>query len=204
MIKTIVIIMLIMSHASHADQHPLIDITKLIPDVIIDIKYATTNNFTNQILYPCARCYLIEPVARALQLAADSFRQKGYRIKIWDGYRPRAIQYKLWDVVPTEKRIYVADPHKGSRHNRGCAVDLTLVDKQGNELDMGTGFDDFSAKAHRHYKDLSSQIVANRKLLEDILRNHGFIGLLHEWWHFDYQGWEKYPLLDIPLDKVMS
>lgn len=181
----------------------LVNIQQIIPDIILDIKYATTDNFTKRILYPCARCYLVEPAARALQAAANILRKKGYRIKIWDGYRPRAIQYTLWEVVSPDQKIYVADPHKGSRHNRGCAVDLTLVDSQGNELDMGTAFDDFSPKAHRNYTNLPPNIVANRKILEDALTDQGFIGIHHEWWHFDYQGWQNYPLLDIPLDKVM-
>jgi D-alanyl-D-alanine dipeptidase len=102
--------------------------------------------------------------------------------------------------VPDER--YVADPSKGSRHNRGCAVDITLVDHTGTELDMGTPFDDFSAKAHREYAHLPEQTLANRKLLQRIMEDNQFIGWYAEWWHFDFRQWEQYPILDIPFTEI--
>ncbi len=139
---------------------------------------------------------------------SDDLNKKGYRIKIWDGYRPLTVQKILWEKValqyPTEseREHYVANPKKGSRHNRGCAVDLTLIDKEGKELDMGTGFDHFTTKAHRDYKWLSPRIIENRRILRDSMIKGGFKELPTEWWHFDYEGWQKYPLLDISLDDI--
>ena len=191
---------LLFFNISSSESH-LIEVKKIIPNVVLDIKYATEDNFTKKKVYPSARCYLVEPAAKALKAASDALSAKGYRVKIWDGYRPLEVQRKFWSLVPDER--YVADPKKGSRHNRGCAVDVTLVfEKDGKELDMGTEFDDFSEKAHRDYKDLKPNVVANRKLLEDSMQEHGFEGLPTEWWHFDYKGWEKYPLLDIAIDEV--
>ncbi len=187
-------------------QTSLVEVKKLIPDVIIDLHYATPHNFVQRQVYPSqAKCYLVEPAAEALKAAAKEFKKKGYTIKVWDGYRPQSVQYTMWKLIKVpeqDKELYVANPQKGSRHNRGCAVDITLVDSKGNELDMGTKLDDFSEKAHRDYKNLSSEVVENRKLLQKVMEKHGFKGLPTEWWHFDYKGWEKYPLLDIPLDAV--
>ncbi len=186
----------------------LVEVKNIIPNVVLDIKYATEDNFTKKKVYPSSRCYLVEPAVKALKAASDAFNKKGYRIKIWDGYRPLEVQRIFWKTVTpmfpdeTEREKYVADPKKGSRHNRGCAVDITLVDKNGKELDMGTGFDDFSEKAHRDYKDLDPIIAANRKLLEDTMKEEGFEGLPTEWWHFDYKKYKKYPLLDVAIDEI--
>jgi len=181
-------------------KHNLVAIPSLIPTAVIDLKYATTDNFTGKVIYQHGQCFLAHDAALALKEAADEFNKKGYLIKIWDAYRPHSAQFILWEIVPDER--YVADPAKGSRHNRGCAVDLTLVDFQGNELDMGTGFDDFTEKSHRSYSDLSAVSLQNRRLLQSVMEKHGFVGFEYEWWHFDFQGWEKYPILDIPLDQI--
>ncbi len=180
--------------------HNLVQVKTIIPDVILDIKYATNDNFTKEVVYSSASCYLVEAAACALKSAVDEFSQLGYTIKIWDGYRPLKVQYKFWELVPDP--MYVADPKKGSRHNRGCAVDLTLVDKQGKELDMGTAFDDFSERAHQDYANLSVQVLKNRKLLQRVMEKHGFVGWQGEWWHFDYKDWQKYPMLDIDFEEV--
>jgi D-alanyl-D-alanine dipeptidase len=183
-----------------SEQSHLVEVQKVIPNVFLDIKYATKDNFTHEIVYPSARCYLVEPAVKALKAASEALNKKGYRVKIWDGYRPLEVQRIFWKLMPDER--YVANPEKGSRHNRGCAVDITLVDKDGKELDMGTLFDDFSERAHRDYKELEPNVVANRKLLEYVMKEHGFEGLPTEWWHFDYKGWKEYPLLDVAIDAV--
>jgi zinc D-Ala-D-Ala dipeptidase len=178
----------------------LVDVSSVIPDIEIDSKYATKDNFTKKIIYPIAKCYLIEEVARALNVASEDFNKLGYKIKVWDGYRPLKTQYIFWELVPDER--YVANPRQGSRHNRGCAVDLTLIDKNGKELNMGTDFDDFTEKAHRDFQDFPSEILMNRQLLQNIMEKNHFVGWKNEWWHFDFEGWENYPILDIDFDEV--
>ena len=178
----------------------LVNIKTIIPNIIIDIKYATTDNFTKKMVYSSNQCYLIDAVAQALKLATHDFNNLGYRIKIWDGYRPLQAQYTFWQLVPDPN--YVADPKQGSHHNRGCAVDVTLVDQNGNELDMGTGFDDFTTKAHRDYQNFSDQILKNRQILQTVMEKHGFIGWHKEWWHFDFKDWEQHPVLDIPFEAL--
>lgn len=173
------------------------DFTVLHPAAILDIRYATPNNFTGKVVYPKARCLLREPVARRLAAVARDLESKGLRIKVYDCYRPLSVQRRFWELVPDPR--YVADPKKGSRHNRGAAVDLTLADAEGNELEMPTAYDDFSEKAHRGAKGTASAAAANSRQLEDAMRRHGFKAIATEWWHFDAAGWERYGLLDEPL-----
>jgi len=172
-------------------------LTTISPHIKAEIRYATENNFTHKKLYGAAKCLLRPEAARALADVADSLAKKGFRLKVWDCYRPLSVQKVLWSLVPDER--YVANPAQGSRHNRGAAVDLTLVDKKGRELPMPTAFDDFTDKAHRDSTDASPEALRNRALLEEVMTRHGFDGLPTEWWHFDFRGWEKYELLDVPL-----
>ena len=166
-----------------------------------DIRYATTQNFTRKVVYARAECYLMEPAARTLAAAQQEFCRIGFSLKVFDGYRPLSVQKIFWDLVPNEQ--YVANPAKGSRHNRGCAIDVTLIDAvTKKELDMGTDFDDFTEKAHRDFIGLSEEAIANRKLLESIMHKHGFIGWHAEWWHFDFKDWEHYPILDISFEEL--
>jgi zinc D-Ala-D-Ala dipeptidase len=181
-------------------QSKLIEVKKIISPLVLDIKYATKDNFTKEIIYSNNRCYLLEHVAMALRSASEEFNKLGYTIKIWDGYRPLKAQYIFWKLVPDER--YVADPEKGSRHNRGCAIDLTLVDNNGKELDMGTEFDDFTQKADRSFKDLPQEVLKNRKLLQEIMEKNNFIGWENEWWHFDFVDWENNPVLDISFSEI--
>ena len=179
----------------------LVNLKSMVSSLKIDLKYATKDNFTQQIIYPLtANAYLVEVAAQALQAAAREFNDLGYIIKVWDAYRPLSAQRIFWNLVPDER--YVADPSKGSRHNRGCAIDLTLVDKKGKELDMGTKFDDFTLKAHRDFTELDIEVIKNRELLQSIMEKHHFIGWKYEWWHFDFQDWEKYPVLDVSFEKL--
>ncbi|MFQ5822451.1 MAG: M15 family metallopeptidase [bacterium] len=178
----------------------LVEVVKLDSTILFDIHYATTNNFMEEKLYPVARCFLRREVAERLSHIQKALREEGLGLKIWDGYRPLSVQWKMWEKVSDPK--YVADPRKGSRHNRGCAVDVTLVDAAGNELEMPTGYDDFTEKAHRNYMQLPPEVIKNRQILETAMTREGFIPLPSEWWHFDDPNWEKYNLLDIPLEKV--
>lgn len=178
--------------------HDLVDVQKVIPGVVLDIRYATTNNFTGQKLYPFAGCYLRRAAAEKLAAAQAELKPLGYGLKIYDGYRPLSVQRRMWEVFPQPG--YVADPKKGSRHNRGAAVDVTLIRlADGAELPMPTPYDDFTPRAHRDFMDLPAEAIQNRALLERVLNRQGFIGLPTEWWHFDAANWRDYPLLDIPL-----
>jgi zinc D-Ala-D-Ala dipeptidase len=181
-------------------QSGLVNVWKLDTTITLDIRYATTNNFTGKQVYDEAKFFLRnEPAMKILEVQKE-LKALGLGLKIFDGYRPLSVQKKFWEIMPDER--YVADPKKGSRHNRGAAVDLTLIDKYGNEIPMPTPYDDFTEKASRNYMDLSPQIIINRKFLEDLLAKYGFIGLPTEWWHFDYNGWEKYDILDVDFKSI--
>jgi D-alanyl-D-alanine dipeptidase len=181
-------------------QTDLTEIRKLDTTIILDIRYATTNNFTGKQVYEEARFFLRNEAAIKILEVQKELKELGLSLKIFDGYRPLSVQKKFWEIMPDER--YVADPKKGSRHNRGMAVDLTLADKNGNEISMPTPYDDFTDKASRNYMDLPAQIIINRKFLEDIMVKYGFIGMPTEWWHFDYQGWEKYDVLDVDFKDI--
>lgn len=193
--------LILLSGAMTVTSSKLIDIVSLIPDVVLDIRYATENNFTGKQVYNQARCFLQEKTAHKLKAVQDELRSLGLGIKIFDGYRPHAASKKFWELVPDER--YVANPAKGSRHNRGAAIDLTLIEsKTGQELEMPSGFDDFSAKAHREYETMPSVAARNCKLLETLMEKHGFVGLPTEWWHFDDQDWRAYPILDRSFEEL--
>jgi len=172
----------------------LVDIQSCIPQIHLDLKYATTDNFTGQIVYDFNVCLVVKEVAVLLCQVQNELEPLGLSLKIWDGFRPMAAQWKFWELVPDER--YVSDPRKGGRHTRGTAVDLTLVYKDGQELLMPTGFDDFSEKAHKNYAGAAQEELNNREFLREIMERHGFIGLTTEWWHFDLIGWENYPPID--------
>ena len=181
----------------------LVQIVSINPKIKLDIRYATTNNITGIILYASDRCYLRKSTALKLNNVQNELEKQGLGLKIFDGYRPRAIQYKLWDACPDKN--YVADPKNGSRHNRGAAVDLTLIDTvTGEELEMPSGFDEMNERAHRTYETMTSLAAKNCKLLEDIMVKYGFIPLPTEWWHFDDEHWQEYDLLDIPTEQLKS
>jgi zinc D-Ala-D-Ala dipeptidase len=182
----------------------MIELKKYDKDFILDIRYATTDNFTKQVLYDCGRSFLRKKVAKDLLNAHKEFKKLGYKIKIFDGYRPHSVQFKMWDLTPDKR--YVGNPHKGSMHNRGCAVDLTLVDSNGKELDMGTPYDFFGEEAHITYQKLSKQVLDNRKLLRQVLEKNGYRALETEWWHFSYNR-NVYSILNTPIpcdEKIRS
>lgn len=149
----------------------------------LDIRYATENNFTNKQIYGCGRCFLRPALTNKLiQLQKDVSKRYGLGLKLFDCYRPRPAQQKLWDIVPDAR--YVTPPAKGSMHNRGLAVDITLVDKDGKELDMGTEYDFFGPKAYTTNTSLPADILKNRKILTAMMEAHGLKGIRTEWWHF--------------------
>lgn len=181
-----------------------VELTTLDPTILLDIRYATENNFTGQAVYPSARCYLQKPVAEKVARIQAVLKKHGLGLKVFDCYRPYRVQETFWKLVPDER--YVAKPKRvngkiiiGSRHNRGCAVDLTLVDGYGHELEMPTGFDDFSPKAKIDYSGGTSLSRANRDYLIDFMATEGFTPYPTEWWHYDAPGWEAYPMRDLPL-----
>ncbi len=152
-------------------------------DFAYDMRYATDNNFLKKQVYDCAECYTRVKTAKALLKANADFMNSGVKIKFFDCYRPNDVQYKMWAIVPNPQ--YVANPKKGSIHNKGGAVDITLVTLDGEELDMGTDFDFFGKKAYHDNFDLSENILANRKLLKETMEAYGFWSIRTEWWHYN-------------------
>ena len=152
-------------------------------DFAYDLRYATANNFLKAKVYDCAECYTRVKTARALIAANNDFMKQGYKIKFFDCYRPNSVQYKMWEIVPNPQ--YVANPKKGSIHNKGGAVDITLVTLKGEELDMGTDFDFFGKRAYHDNTELPQQILENRKILKETMERHGFWSIRTEWWHYN-------------------
>ncbi|MEY3501872.1 MAG: hypothetical protein RL308_3545, partial [Bacteroidota bacterium] len=161
-------------------------------DFVYDMKYATTDNFLKAKVYDCAACYLRFKTVKAMMKANEKFMEKGYKIKIFDCYRPLDIQKKMWAIVSNPE--YVANPSKGSIHNRGGAIDISLVDKNGNELDMGTKFDFFGIEASHNYDKLPKNVLSNRKLLKKILLRYNFKSFDSEWWHYNLKNAKLDPL----------
>lgn len=174
-----------------------------IPDLVVELKYATEDNFTGQVIYPFRDAYLRYGTVKKLLLAQDILRTKGLGLKLWDGFRPISAQYVLWQVYPNP--VYVANPQTGfSSHSRGNTVDITLVDSAGEELIMPTGFDDFSALADRDYSDCAEEATENARLLQSVMEESGFIGYYGEWWH--YSDSVSYPAEEVfePLERYLS
>lgn len=169
-----------------------VNLRELSKDFVYDLKYASDDNFLKQKVYDCSECYLRKNTAEALIRANKLFLRKGYRIKFFDCYRPLDVQKKMWAIVSNPN--YVANPARGSIHNRGGAVDITLVDKNNKEVDMGTPFDFFGDKSSHSFKELDKHILKNRKLLKDIMLKSGFESLDSEWWHYTLIGAKKFNL----------
>lgn len=171
------------------DSNAFVNLKNYSNDFVFEMKYATADNFLKEKVYPCEECFLRAKTVKALLEANKAFLEKGYHIKIYDCYRPKAIQKKMWKIVPDAN--YVANPKKGSIHNRGGAVDISLVDSNGKELDMGTKFDFFGKEAAHDYLDFSEEILANRKFLKEIMLQHNFKSFDSEWWHYNLNGSNK-------------
>ncbi len=168
------------------DTSKWLDILDVIPDAIVDIRYATENNFVGKQMYECGRCFMRKEALYQLALVQDYLRGLGYGIKVFDCYRPRPIQQKLWDKVPNAS--YVTPPWKGSEHNKGLAVDLSIVDADNKELEMGSAYDYFGKEAHHDYYGHNDTILDNRTLLKTTMETYGFHPIRTEWWHYSYRG----------------
>ena len=181
----------------------MVELRSVMPGITYDLRYATTNNFMKRAMYPTdtKETYLRLPAACALRKVEDELNKKGLGLKIFDAYRPYAVTVKFWELVGDER--YVANPAKGSGHNRGIAVDLTIIDLGlGIELNMGTDFDNFSDTAHQDFKALPPAVLEHRELLRSLMTKHGFIIYPDEWWHYFFPGGEKYDVLDIGFNKL--
>jgi len=175
----------LLSFVVWGQQSDFVRLKDLSPDFVYELKYATPDNFLKQAVYDCGECYLRKSTAEALVKANEAFKQLGYRIKLFDCYRPLSVQKKMWKILPGTH--YVANPAKGSKHNRGAAVDLTLVDAQGKELNMGTPFDFFGKEAHHTYTEHPKEVLENRKLLKETLDKFNFKSIYSEWWHYEFR-----------------
>lgn len=209
--KKIILSIFLFSFSLFAQEYSseLIRVKDIIPEIILDLKYSTTDNFTEQKLYTTNECYLLPEAVHRLKIVNDSLKNiknydgknypEGIGLKIFDGYRPRAVQYLMWEIYPDP--TFVADPNNGSKHNRGGAVDLTLVDLlNGEELLMPTEFDDFSEAASHNFDRLPPEILANRKLLKDMMTDVGGFNIyIAEWWHYEIPNANNYPLLDFQM-----
>jgi D-alanyl-D-alanine dipeptidase len=179
----------------------LINLETFVPGLVLDIRYATTNNFTGEKIYNLARAYSLKPVAIALKKIQADLKSQGLGIKIFDGYRPYKATVKFYEVY--RDTTYVASPYRGSRHNRGCALDLTVINlKTGEELRMPTGFDSFKKEAWPSTPVSDPEVKKNRALLINAMEKHGFKVNSSEWWHFDFIGWQKYEVLDIDFEEL--
>ena len=177
----------------------LVPVTQYVPGIRQELRYAGEDNFTGQRIYEFSDAYLRWGTVKKLQAVSEELAQQGLGLKIWDGFRPVKAQFRLWQVCPDP--AYVANPETGySAHSRGNTVDITLVDSQGQPLEMPTDFDDFSAKADRDYSDCTAQAAANAQLLEQVMEKHGFRGYWAEWWHFtDTQSYPVEEVFDPPV-----
>lgn len=184
--------------------HPnneLVDIKKAIPSIVLDIRYATKDNFMQQVMYNQARAFARKPVVAQLKKIQAILKTKGYGLKIFDAYRPYAITVAFWEKASDKN--FVANPAKGSKHNRGCAVDLTLIDlKTGKDVPMPTPYDSFAPEAAPNFKNLPKEIIKNRDFLIATMQANGFKVINNEWWHFDFNSWQNYDLMDIPFEKL--
>lgn len=179
----------------------LIDLEKFIPDLVLDIRYATTNNFTGEQIYNIAKAYARKPVAEALKKIQGELKQKGLGIKIFDAYRPYKATVKFYEVY--KDTTYVASPYRGSRHNRGCALDLTLIDlKTKQELKMPTEYDSFRKEAWPSTPVSDPLIRKNRAMLIEVMEKYGFKVNGSEWWHYDFKGWKNYEVLNIDFEEL--
>ncbi len=171
-----------------------VNIEEISGEFVLDMKYATSDNFLKEKVYSCAKCYIRKEVATALVKANNDLLAQGYRIKLFDCYRPHSVQKKMWKIFPNPG--YVADPKGGSIHNKGAAVDITLVRSAGGGVDMGTDFDHFGKEAHHSYNGHSKTIRSHRKLLRGTMEKHGFKTIRTEWWHYNFKGNRGYRISD--------
>ena len=181
----------------------LVELVKLDPSIKLDIHYASTNNFLGVPLYSEGRAFLERPAAEAVVRANRKLHRQGYGLLIFDAYRPWFVTKMFWDATPPQDHDYVADPTQGSRHNRGCAVDLTIYDlKTGQPVPMPSSYDEFSESAHPDYQGGTAEQRDHRELLRRVMESEDFSVYQTEWWHFDYKDWKQYPLVNLPFAKI--
>jgi D-alanyl-D-alanine dipeptidase len=181
----------------------LVEIVTLDPTLRLDVRYATANNFVGRPVYAEARAFLQRPAAEALVRAHRALRRHGYGILVFDGYRPWSVTRLFWEITPRDKREFVADPRRGSRHNRGCAADVSLFDLATlREVEMPGGYDEMTERSAADYAGGTAEQRARRDLLRSALEAEGFLVYPPEWWHFDYRDWRLYPVLDVPFDAL--
>jgi D-alanyl-D-alanine dipeptidase len=182
----------------------MIEIKTVMPNIVYDLRYATQNNFTHRNLYNSGKqTFLRTEAVKALQAVQNDLAKRTYGLKLFDAYRPYAITKRMWDLIHDDR--YVADPSKGSGHNRGLAVDLTIIDlNDGTELNMGTAFDNFTDTAHHSFKNLSAAVLQNRKVLKETMEKYGFKALETEWWHYSWPNDRNYEVLDIDFKKLSN
>jgi D-alanyl-D-alanine dipeptidase len=181
----------------------LIELVKLDKTIKLDIRYATADNFVGKAVYSEARAFLQRPAAEAVVRVHKWLNRQDLGVVIYDGYRPWSITKLFWEVVPEDKRTFVADPAKGSKHNRGCAVDLGIYDlKTGKAVPMPSGYDEFTERASPDYAGGTDEERRNRDKLIQLMHANGFTVNDNEWWHFDYNGWQDYAIYDIAFSEV--
>ena len=181
----------------------LVELQRLDPTIRLDIRYATRQNFAGRPVYAQPRAFLQRPAAEALVRVNKELEPLGYRLLVFDGYRPWSVTKLFWDITPKAKKEFVANPKKGSRHNRGCAVDLSLWDiVAAKEVPMTGDYDEMSPRSYVAYAGGTPEQRAARDLLRRHMEQHGFVVLPAEWWHFDYQDWKAYPIQNIPFEKL--
>lgn len=181
----------------------LVELITLDSTIKLDIRYATDNNFVGKTVYPEARAFLQKPAAKALLRVHKKLKKQGLGLLIFDGYRPWAITKLFWEVASEDKRKFVANPEKGSKHNRGCAIDLSIYDLKSNlPVEMPSGYDEFTERASPDYAGGTQQERDNRDKLRKLMEDEGFTVNANEWWHFDYKNWEDYAIYDISFADV--
>lgn len=189
-----------MPHEPDLIRAPLVDLFAFAAlnhaNITFDIKYASLDNFTGEVVYPQARAFLMADAAVALVKVAHDLKPRGYGLRVFDAYRPWHVTAYFWDNYPAD-RLYLANPDEGSRHNRGCAIDLSLYDlNTGLEVDMPSAYDEFNEKSHLNYMGSTPAQNAARAVLSQTMQAHGFTTHPHEWWHFDFMGWASYAVRD--------
>ncbi len=181
----------------------LAELVKLDRGIKLDIRYATSNNFLSTPVYTQARAFLQRPAAGALVRVNKKLRPQGYGLIIHDAYRPWYVTKVFWDATPADKHIFVANPAEGSKHNRGCAVDLSLYElKTGQVVEMPSLYDEMTERSYSSYAGGTDQQRLRRKILREAMESEGFIVNPEEWWHFDYRAWREYPILNTPFEKL--
>jgi zinc D-Ala-D-Ala dipeptidase len=189
----------------HKKEADLVELIKLDRTIKLDIRYATSNNFVGKPVYSEAKAFLQRPAAEALVRVHRKLKKMGLGLVIFDAYRPWSVTKLFWEFTPPEKRNFVADPAKGSKHNRGCAVDLSLYDlKTGKLLPMPSEYDEFTERSSPTYQGGTEEERRNRDLLIKVMQEEGFTVNPYEWWHFDYKDWQEYAIYDIPFSEIKS